>query len=73
MVLTLAQVRDLLTRLDDGETLSDDELANLQRSARTLQRRLARLQAVHPELGGEVSLSARLDELAQPPVLSGSA
>lgn len=72
MVLTLTQVRELLTRQDDGETLSDDELANLQRSARTLQRRLDRLHAMHPELMGEVGLSARLDELASPPVLTAS-
>ena len=72
MVLSLTQVRELLTRQDSGEALTECELANLQRSARTLQRRLARLHAIHPELVPAVSLSARLDELAQPPVLSGS-
>jgi hypothetical protein len=72
MVLTLNQVRELLARQDEGETLSDAELANLSSSARTLQRRLARLQAVHPELMDHVALSARLDELAQPPVLTAS-
>lgn len=72
MVLTLNQVRELLTRQDAGEVLSETELGNLQSSARTLQRRLHRLHAIYPELAGEVELSTRLDELAQPPVLSGS-
>lgn len=72
MAVSLRRVRELLERRAAG-LLSDGEQAELVRDARVLRRRLERLQALDPEAYGELALSAELDELAQPPVLSGSA
>lgn len=68
----LATARELLARRAAGAELSPTEFATLQRAAKTLRRRLERLQALYPEVADFVSLSAELDELAQPPVLTAS-
>ena len=68
---SFAVLRGLLARHLAGEVLSTDERASLSRDAKILRRRLARAQALCPDLGA--SLHGALDELAQPPVLSSSA
>ncbi len=73
MPLSLAEVRDLLARRAAGEALTPAQQADLVRSARSLKRRLARLQAIDPSAFAEVELHQELEALAQPEVLTGSA
>jgi hypothetical protein len=68
-VSLMSSVRQLLARRARGG-LSSSEEAQLLRDARTLRRRLDRFRARHPEI--EIELSAELDELAPPPVLTAS-
>ena len=72
-MVSLRQVRELMARRAAGESLTADEQAALVRDARILRRRLDRLRALDPEVFGDIELTGELDELAEPPILTGSA